>query len=223
MATEQIDGPRLDAQSGKAENLVILVHGYGADGNDLIGLAPYWQRALPTSAFVAPNGPQKCEMSPAGYQWFPIQEAQSGDRFDGVNDAAPVLDQFIDQELDRLGLDETALALVGFSQGTMMSLHVGPRRQRLLAAIVGFSGALTGPDRLTDDLRKPPILLVHGDQDPMIPASAMLEASHALGTAGFSVQWHLSHGVAHSIGEDGIEIAGRFLQDAFKGDLLAVA
>ncbi|MBT7756733.1 MAG: phospholipase, partial [Rhodospirillaceae bacterium] len=122
MDVVKIDGPRQPAASGTTEQLVILVHGYGADGNDLIGLAPYFARALPNAAFVAPNGPERCEMSPMGYQWFPIKQFDPTSRLTGVQSAAPILDQFIDQELASHGLSEENLLLVGFSQGTMMSL-----------------------------------------------------------------------------------------------------
>lgn len=135
----------------------------------------------------------------------------------GAQQAAASVDRFIDRELEKYGLDESALALVGFSQGTMMSLFVGLRRQRPLAAIVGFSGVLVGGRRLKDDMRsKPPILLVHGDSDPMIPVTAMFDSAEAIGAAGHGAQWHVSYGVPHSIGPDGVDLAGAFLATYLK-------
>jgi phospholipase/carboxylesterase len=209
-----LTGPRLPPARGTATHLVVLCHGYGSDGNDLIGLAPYWQRLLPTVAFAAPNAPERC--AGAGYQWFAISRLDPQEAKKGVEAAAASLDAFLDAELARLNLPGDRLALVGFSQGTMMSLHVGLRRPA--AAIVGFSGMLAGePAKLAADA--PPILLVHGDADPMIPAERMLAAAGALGRAGASVQWHLSAGLAHSIDETGLALGGTFLAMAFRGML----
>ncbi len=211
-----LTGPRLPAKTGKAERLIVMCHGYGADGNDLIGLAPHWQNMLPAAAFVAPNGPERCDMSPMGYQWFPISRMDPDELAKGIESAAPLLDAFIDEELARHELGPNQLALVGFSQGTMLSLHVGLRRQTPPAAIVGFSGTLAMPERLDEITARPPILLVHGDQDEMIPAAALFGSASALGAANLTVQWHVSHGIGHSIGPDGIAIAGKFLLDGFQ-------
>ena len=224
MRSASLSGPRVPPAQGKAEYLVVLCHGYGADGNDLIGLAPHWQRMLPTTAFVAPNAPQRCEMSPVGFQWFGISRLSPEEMGSGVRSAAPGLNSFIDQELARLGLDDTRLALVGFSQGTMMSLQIGLRREPGPACIVGYSGALAGAELLKQEARcRPPVLLIHGDRDEMIPASAMLAAAQALGEAGVSVQWHLSQGIGHSIDPEGLFLGGRFIADAFAGRLRQTA
>jgi phospholipase/carboxylesterase len=218
--TPQLNGPRLPAAAGKADRLVIFCHGYGADGNDLIGLGRHWQRLLPTAAFASPHAPERCAMSPMGYQWFGITRMQPEEMLRGVERAAPILNVFIDAELARLGLDGSRLALVGFSQGTMMSLHVGLRRAASPVAIVGFSGALPGPERLPAEIvSRPPVLLVHGDADDMIPVQALHIAANGLGAAGVSVRWHVSRGVGHGIAPDGLELAGRFLADAFAGKL----
>ncbi len=221
-SSPSLNGPRVAPANGaKADRLVVLLHGYGADGNDLIGLAPHWQRLLPTAAFVSPHAPEPCAMSPmGGYQWFPISRLDPDEIWRGVQSAAPVLEAFLDQELERLGLDASRLALVGFSQGTMMSLHVGLRRKTAPACIVGFSGALAGPDRLPGDITaKPPVMLIHGDADQTVPIAAMHLAAQTLGQVGVQVQWHTSHGVAHGIAPDGLELGGRFLADAFAGKL----
>jgi phospholipase/carboxylesterase len=209
-----LSGPRLPPARGNATHLVVLCHGYGSDGNDLIGLAPHWQRLLPTVAFVAPNAPERCAGAPMGYQWFPISRLDPNEARKGVDAAAASLDGFLDAELARLNLPGDRLALVGFSQGTMMALHVGLRRKT--AAIVGFSGMLAG-EAPKLGAEAPPVLLVHGDADPMIPPSALFVSAIALGQAGASVQWHLSAGLAHSIDETGLALGGTFLAMAFRG------
>lgn len=212
-----LSGPRLPPARGAATHLVVLCHGYGADGNDLIGLAPHWQRLLPTVAFAAPNAPQRCPGSP-GYQWFPISRLDPDEVARGVESAAPALEAFLDAELARLELPPDRLALVGFSQGTMLSLQVGLRRAVKPAAIVGYSGMLAGAEtqaKLAPDA--PPVLLVHGDADPMIPPTALFLSAAALGHAGACVQWHLSPGVGHSIDETGLALGGGFLAMAFRG------
>ncbi|MDE1173140.1 MAG: dienelactone hydrolase family protein [Parvibaculaceae bacterium] len=205
-------------QSGKAGQLVVLCHGYGSDGNDLIGLAPHWQRVLPGAAFVSPNAPEPCQMNPGSYQWFPLTRLDPAEIGRGVEAAAPVLNAFLDAELERRGLDGSRLVLVGFSQGTMMALHTGLRRAVPPAAIIGFSGALALPEKLAADITgQPPVLLVHGDQDNVLPAARMFEAVMTLGAAGLAVRWHLSHGLGHGIDPDGLELGGRFIADAIRG------
>jgi len=213
-----LTGPRLPPLRGRATHLVVLCHGYGADGNDLIGLAPHWQRLLPTVAFAAPNAPEPCAGSPSGYQWFPISRLDPADMLRGVESASESLENFLAAELARLELPPERLALVGFSQGTMMSLHVGLRRRP--AAIVGFSGLLAGGETMTKlGNDAPPVLLVHGEQEPMIPVSALFASATALGRAGACVQWHISSGIGHSIDQDGLALGGEFLTMAFQGRL----
>src|SRR5437764_9230221 len=162
-----IDGPRVPtASGGPATSLVILLHGYGSNGHDLIGIQPYWQGALPHTAWVSPNAPEICPGAPDGYQWWGISGLDRASRAAGAAGAATVLDAFIDAELARHGLDETRLALVGFSQGTMMALHVGPRRPVQLAGILGYSGMIADEAALAAAPTRPPVLLVHGDEDP---------------------------------------------------------
>ena len=213
-----LSGPRLPPARGPATHLVVLCHGYGADGNDLIGLAPHRQRLLPTVAFTAPNAPEPVPGAPSGYQWFPIPRLDPGEMQRGVESAAGGLNAFLDAELARLELPPDRLALVGFSQGTMMSLQVGLRRPVKPAAIVGYSGMLargTELEPLPPDT--PPILMVHGDADQMLPAQAMLATDGMLGGVGAAVQWHISHGVGHGIDPVGLELGGNFLSAAFRG------
>ncbi|HLY07045.1 MAG TPA: phospholipase [Rhizomicrobium sp.] len=212
----QLSGPRLPPAKGTATHLVVLCHGYGADGNDLIGLAPHWQRALPTVAFVAPNAPERCPG--AGYQWFPISRLDPEEVRRGVEAASSALNGFLDAELGRLGLSPDRLMLVGFSQGTMLSLHVGLRRVVRPAAIVGYSGMLAAPEALPDvRSNAPPVLLVHGEADTMIPVQALFAAAIALGRAGVPVQWHVSLGIPHSIDPAGLDLGGTFLSMAVRG------
>src|SRR5579863_1262194 len=147
---DTINGPRIEAKSGKAKQLVVLLHGYGADGSDLIEIGRQWRALLPDAAFVAPHAPEPCAMSPMGRQWFALTMRDPDERWRGVVKARPVVDAFLDAELTKLGLTESQLALVGFSQGTMMALHVGLRRRCAPAAILGYSGALVGPERLSE-------------------------------------------------------------------------
>ena len=213
-----LDGPRMPpARGGKPDGLVILLHGYGSNGADLIGLAPYWADAMPGAAFVSPNAIEPLPEAPGGYQWFPISQLDPRLMEQGVRMAAQSVDRFIDRELEKYGLDASRLVLVGFSQGTMMALHVGLRREQPLAGILGFSGVLVGGARLKDEMRsKPPVLLIHGDRDPTIPIPAMFDSAEALAVAGHGAQWHVSYGVPHSIGPDGLELGGAFLANCLK-------
>lgn len=208
-----ITGPSMPAESGTASSLVILCHGYGADGADLISLASFWRPLLPDTAFIAPNAPERCEMGGFGYQWFGIERGLH-DLSAGLLGAAPVLDGFIDEQLALHGLDESRLGLVGFSQGTIMALHVGLRRRRAPAAIVGYSGALIGAERLSEMSCHPPVLLIHGDADPVLPVEQMHAAATALSGAGINVTSHICGGLGHGIDETGLTLGGQFLKAA---------
>jgi phospholipase/carboxylesterase len=208
-----LDGPQvLPAAGGDPRSLVILLHGYGSNGDDLIGLAPYWRAALPYTLFIAPNAPQPCPGAPGGRQWWALASLSPQARAAGVRVSAGSLDGFIDGQLARYGLNEDRLALVGFSQGTMMALHVGPRRANVLAGIVGYSGMLADPDALAAEVvTRPPVLLVHGDADPVLPVSSLGEAERTLTGLGFAVQSHVSPRLGHSIDEAGLRLGGAFL------------
>ena len=213
MPPTPLDGPRAGATSPR--QLVVLLHGYGADGRDLIGLAQQLKALLPDAAFVAPNAPEACSQSPAGRQWFPLFTRDPDERWKGVTMAGPTLDAFLDAELARHGLDDGRLALVGFSQGTMMALHVGLRRRRPPAAIVGFSGLCVSPEQLAAPAAAPPVLLTHGTEDNVIPVDALFLSCDGLAEAGVPCQWHLSAGVAHGIDEGALTHAALFLAAAF--------
>ncbi len=218
-----LDGPRIEPRSGNARKLVVFLHGYGADGNDLIALSQEWQPLLPDAAFVSPNAPELCAGAPTGRQWFDLTSRDLGERWRGVNKAAPLLDAFLDAELARRSLPGSALALVGFSQGTMMALHVGLRRALSPAAIVGYSGLYVtpegkdGPARAQTELRAhPPVLLVHGDRDDLIPPQALFISANALAAAEVPVEWHLSQGLGHGIDGEGLRHGGHFLARALR-------
>lgn len=219
----KISGPEIAAASGTARQLVILCHGYGADGNDLIGLAPHWQDMLPDADFISPNAPERCDAG-FGYQWFGINRLDPVELMRGVESAAPILDAFIDEELQKRGFNESQLALVGFSQGTMMALHVGLRRARQVASIVGYSGAMVGAERIGAEMKsRPPILMVHGSADEVLPVSRMQEAVRVLEGAGLSVQSHISPGLGHGIDGTGLALGAQFLTEHFSGVVSATA
>jgi phospholipase/carboxylesterase len=206
------------ASGGKPKRLVILLHGLGADGNDLIGLAPYWARLLSEAEFVSPNAPFPCDMAPYGYQWFSAQDRSPAAVLAGVRAAAPMLDAFIDEALAERGLSDADLALVGFSQGTMMSLFVGLRRAQPAAGILGFSGRLLAPELLVSELRsRPRVLLVHGTEDPLVPYASLAAAEAALKEAGVPVETLTCPGIGHSIDENGLRLGGMFLRDVLAG------
>lgn len=199
--------------SGEApQSMVIFLHGYGSNGDDLISLADYWRVALPNTVFLSPNAPEICPGAPDGYQWWGLSNLTPGGRAAGVRQPAAGLNAFIDAELARYGLPASRLALVGFSQGTMMALHVGPRRPQALAGIVGFSGMLADPDALmTEVLSRPPVLLVHGDADEVLPVASLGAARQGLEAAGLDVVSHVSPRLGHSIDEKGLQLGATFL------------
>jgi phospholipase/carboxylesterase len=222
MMAAELTGPRLAPRSrGPARQLVIFLHGYGADGNDLIELGRAWQNLLPDAAFVSPHAPEPCAQSPTGRQWFSLTFKDKNERWIGVNKAAPVLERFIGEELKRNNLPGSALALVGFSQGTMMALHMGLRRAERPAAIVGYSGLFVLPDGAEPEAvageikARPPVLLVHGDRDDLIPAQALFLSAQYLAALEIPAEWHMSAGTGHGIDQEGLRHGGEFLAKRF--------
>ena len=213
-----LSGPSADpAAGGPPRQLVVLLHGVGADGADLITLSQAMSETLPHARFVAPNGPEPCDMAPMGYQWFSLQDRDPAAMQAGVEKTAPLVNAFIDEELARHGLGDHQLALLGFSQGTMMSLHVAPRRPRAPAGVLGFSGALLAPDKLPAEMKsKPPTLLIHGDADQVVPVQALHAAVAGLQAAGLPVQWSVRPGLPHGIDPEGIAAGIAFLTKAFE-------
>ena len=211
-----LTGPRQAAKSGKADSLVVFVHGYGADGNDMLRLATPLAQVLPNTAFAAPDGPEPC--LGASRQWFAIADLDPHVMQQGVEIATPALQDFVEAELRRLALPRGRLALVGFSQGTMMALHLGLATLKP-AAIIGFSGVLTGDVPPAEDF--PPVYLAHGSADEVIPPEALFATAAMLGAAGVRVQWHLSQGLGHGIDDDALSRGANFLKLAFDGRLAA--
>ena len=217
--TTVLNSTRKGPEPGTANQVVIFVHGYGANGADLLGLADALSEHLPGTAFYAPDAPEVSTGNPMGFQWFPIpwldgssEEAAA----QGMENATADLDAYVDQVLKDENLPADRLFLFGFSQGTMMSLHVAPRRSEEMAGIVGFSGRLLEPDLLADAaISKPPVLLVHGDQDDMVPPASLPEAANALQAAGFDVFAHVMKGTGHGIAPDGLSVALAFMRDRF--------
>ncbi len=198
----------------KPQSMVILLHGLGANGADLIGLARYWEHALPDTIFISPDAPFPCDMAPIGYQWFSLQEWTPESILKGVEAAAPVLNDFIKAMLEKYDVQASKLALAGFSQGTMMSLYVAPRYPERIAGVHGYSGALVGGEGLAGaGIHKIPVRLVHGDIDMVVPVQAYYMARQALEGAGFAVSGGITRGLPHSIDEDGIESGAAFLSE----------
>jgi phospholipase/carboxylesterase len=214
----KLDGPSYGPEAGgKPGHLVVLLHGYGADGEDLIGLAPVLAPLMPDVVFHAPNAPYPCEGNPFGYQWFGISRLDPAATAAGVRAAAPFAEGLLDDMMAKYGLDESGTVLVGFSQGTMMALHVGLRRTKQLAGIVGFSGLLAAPESLEAEMKsRPPVLLTHGDADELLPYQLTDKAADILKRHGVKVFKHIAPGVGHGIDESSLAHATRFILEAFK-------
>jgi len=197
---------------GAPKSLVLLLHGVGSNGADLIGLAPYLADVLPHTEFLSPDAFEPYDMAPIGYQWFSLADRSLPVMMREVRRAAPKLQSFIDQLLADRRLDESKLAIVGFSQGTMMTLHVGLRRRHAPAGLVGFSGALlAGPELMTEIRARPPVLLVHGDADEVVPVQALARSGAALTAAGVACETLLCPGLGHGIDEQGLSAARAFI------------
>lgn len=212
-----LTGPEaMPLSGGPARQLIVLLHGVGADGADLAGLIPYVAPALPDAAFIAPDGPEPCDMAPYGRQWFSLADRSVPALAAGVRAVASLLDAFLDQQLARFGLTDGQLALVGFSQGTMTALHVAPRRAAAMAAVVGFSGAVVAPEALADELRsRPRVLLIHGDADEVVNPACLPQAEQSLAAFGVPVLTESRPGLGHSIDGPGLGLAVAFLRQAF--------
>lgn len=219
--TQQINGPRIPAKSGTTKQLVVILHGYGADGNDLIEIGRQWQGFFPDAAFVAPHAHEPCVMSPAGRQWFPLTDRNPHERWDGAVAAREVIDPFIDQELQKLGLADRDLVLAGFSQGAMMALHVGLRRAIAPAAIIAYSGVLIGPEHLNEATAKtaagepPRVFLLHGSADQTVPVESLFMSTQSLADAHIPCHWHLGIGLGHGIDGEGLRQGACFIARAF--------
>lgn len=215
---------REPASGEKPQQVVVLLHGYGSNGQDLISLVPYWQRALPDAVFISPDAPEPCEVpSPDGYQWFSLLSSNSLDDLqvkdpakylEGVRKAKPVLDQYLDEVLMEYGLANADLALVGFSQGAMMAMHNGPRRSGKIAGALCYSGGLIDDDGLKN-AHTIPVRLVHGEADEVVSVESYYEAKETLERLDFDVSGHTTKYLGHGIDNDGVEAGLEFLQAIF--------
>jgi len=211
--TQKLSGPMVGPAGDNPNRLVVLLHGYGSDGNDLIGLAPYWRPTMPDALFVAPNGPQPCDINPQGYQWFPLDLNREISRLAGGAAARPIIKGFLDELWATTGLGPEDTILGGFSQGAMMAVDVGLRLETQLAGIVAFSGGVMDPDNFVEHIKsKPPVCLVHGAEDDVVPVSMSVVGGEVLKKAGLDVTVHVSPGAAHTIAPDGLDVAGAFLK-----------
>lgn len=200
--------------SGKPEQIVVLLHGYGSDGNDLIALAQYFQTELPEALYVAPNAPQPCDINPAGYQWFPLDLDREMSRLDGAATARPTIRTLLEDLWAETGLTAADTVLVGFSQGAMMALDVGLRLDPAPFGIVSFSGALIGPEQLSNELGgKPPVALIHGAADDVVPTESSQIAEAHLKQWGLLSGLHIDHGSGHTIAQDGLGFALAFVRE----------
>ncbi len=215
--TRKLRAGRRGPASGDARSIVVFLHGYGADGGDLLSLADPLAPHLPDTVFVAPDAPERCVGNPFGYQWFPIPWLDGSPEAaarEGLLRSSEDLNAYLDSVLADEGIGADRMALVGFSQGTMMSLHVAPRRADALAGVVGFSGRMVAPETLqAEALSRPPVLLLHGDADDVVPPQSMPQAADALVAAGFETYTHVMRGTAHGIAPDGLSVALAFLRE----------
>jgi phospholipase/carboxylesterase len=216
--TRALRAERAEPLSGEARSCVVFLHGYGANGRDLIGLAEPLAEHMPDTLFLAPDAPEECVGSPLGLQWFPIPWIDGSSEEMARNGALRATDD-LQSFLDGVMVDEDFLPeqvmLFGFSQGSMMALHAAPRREDPVAGVVAFSGRLLEPELLADEVvSRPPVLLVHGDQDDVVPVQALPEAARALEAAGWTeVYAHVMKGTAHGIAPDGLSVALAFMRD----------
>lgn len=218
--TRILTSARKGAAKGQAKSMVVFVHGYGADGADLLGLADPLGPHLPDTVFYSPDAPEPCNGAPMGRQWFSIPWLDGSSEEtarQGLLAAADDLNAFLDAKLAEEGLPPETLALVGFSQGAMLSMQVAPRRSPAMAGVVAISGRLLAPELLHEAVVKPPILLVHGDQDPVVPFEDMSLAGKALVAAGFETYGHVMKGTGHGIAPDGLSVALGFLAERLHG------
>jgi len=214
-----LDGPRVGPRDGRrAEQLVVLCHGLGADGHDLIDLAAFWEKSLPAACFAAPDAPEPCNMGPFGRQWFDLSDRSPEHLAAGVRSAALFLDAFIESELTRLSLPPDAYALMGFSQGAMTALYVGLRRSPGPRAILAYSGALIAPETLAEErANDAPVLIVHGEADTVLPAALSHLAEEQLRAACVAVESLYLPLLGHGIDDAGLSAGALFLQRAFAG------
>lgn len=214
---ERLSGPMLAPVNGVAKSIVVLLHGYGSDGRDLISLGQFWRDSFPDTLFVAPNAPEVCEMNPSGFQWFPLEGDKAVNRIVGAKSAQPIIEQFLEDVWAQTGLSAQDTVLAGFSQGAMMSLYAGLRMKEELKAIIAFSGMMIAPDALGEELAsKPTVLLIHGDEDSVVPVDGSTALLPILLEHGIDARLHIEEGSGHTIAQDGLDAATALLAEKLR-------
>jgi phospholipase/carboxylesterase len=210
----ELSGPEAaPASGGPAKQLIIFVHGYGANGEDLISLSRYYAQVSPDAAFISPDAPYRCDGAPMSFQWYDVWMKDPAERLAAIRSTGEIFDNFVTGQLAVHGLSEDKLVLIGFSQGTMMSLFTAPRRENAIAGIVGYSGRMESPDTLKAEIRsKPPVVMVHGDSDELLAVSEMETAAATLRDCGVEIDTHIRPGLGHGIDEEGIRVGLAFVQ-----------
>jgi phospholipase/carboxylesterase len=214
----RLDGPFLPPRSGTAKSLVIFLHGYGSNGADLISIAEEWRDELPDTAFVSPNAPEPCEAYPVGYQWFSIRaiDERVFEREKQMEKVTPVLNAFIDGQLQQWGVGENRLVVAGFSQGAMMAMYTMPRRKKPCAGVIGWSGMLIDAEGLkAEGIVKPPVLAIQGDADDVVTPSSLGKVQAGFSAAGFNVETVMRQNLGHGIDASGLSRSLQFIKDVF--------
>ena len=214
----ELSGPEAaPASGGPAKQLIIFVHGYGANGEDLISLSRYYAQVAPDAVFISPDAPYRCDGAPMGFQWYDVWMKDPAERLAAIRSTGEIFDNFVTGQLARHGLSEDKLVLIGFSQGTMMSLFTAPRRENAIAGIVGYSGRMESADTLKAEIRsKPPVVMVHGDSDELLAVSEMETAAATLRDCGVEIDTHIRPGLGHGIDEEGIRVGLAFVQKVLR-------
>jgi phospholipase/carboxylesterase len=216
---KKLDGPHIAPASGKAKQMVIFLHGYGANGDDLLGIGEEWKGELPDTVFLSPHAPDVCEGSSFGYQWFSIREidGKAFERDKMVECVTPVLNAYIDEQLQKWGVPENRLVVVGFSQGAMMAMYTMPRRKTACAGVIGYSGILLDAAGLTaSGVVKMPVLAIHGDADSIVPPKYLTGVQDGFSSAGFDVETVMRPGLAHGIDQFGLIRGVEFIKEALE-------
>lgn len=217
--TKMIDGPFIAPKSGPAKNLVVFLHGYGSNGDDLISIGQEWAPYLPDTAFVSPNAPEVCEIWAQGYQWFSIRaiDPDAFEREKQAEKAMPALNAFLDAQLAKWGLPESRLLVAGFSQGAMMAMYTMPRRQKPCAGVIGYSGMLIEAEALKQpEMVKIPVLAIHGDRDEVVPPASLDAIERGFSAAGYDVETVLRPGLGHGIDGFGLTRGLDFVKECFE-------
>lgn len=204
----------------KVKQIVMMLHGVGSNGQDLMSIAPYWAQTFTEAMFISPDAPFECDMAPPGfpnsYQWFSLQDRDPDAMIDGVQNVFPMIEDFIDEKLQEFGIAPENLVLMGFSQGTMTSLYVAPRLKYKIGGVLGYSGALIWDGLSVESgLQNVPIHLIHGEADDVVPVEQWQHAKDTLEQAGFTVTGHTTPGLSHTLDHDGVDSGAEFMKKIY--------